>query len=97
MYINILTWLQETEIDLLQIVTYIMQDSIFYAQQTNQNINGKVKILESFPYIGRTVPEINQYTIRELIYKSYRIIYQIYQNKIYIIRVIHSSRNILQV
>ncbi len=95
MCMNILIWLLETEVDLLEISNYIMRDSIFYATKTVKTIEAKVKMLESFPFMGRTVPEINQYMIRELIYKSYRIIYQIFENEIYIIRVIHSSRNIL--
>lgn len=92
---NILIWLQEAQIDLYIIAQYIMQDSVFYARQTAQNIDSKVNDLKLFPYMGRVVPEINQYYIRELIYKSYRILYQVFQDKIYIIGVIHSSRNML--
>lgn len=92
---NILIWLQESEIDIFQISDYIMKDSIFYASKTVNEIHTKVQDLTFFPFMGRMVPEINQYYIRELIYKSYRIIYQIFHNKIYIIRIIHSSRNLL--
>lgn len=55
---NILIWLPETTIDLLEISTYIIRDSIFYAQKTAKTIELKVKTLESFPYMGRMVPEI---------------------------------------
>lgn len=89
-----LEWLQEADLDLYQISAYIAMDSMFYADKTVEQVQLKAQMLKSFPYMGRIVPEINQYSIRELIYKSYRIIYQNY-HKIYIIRIIHSSRNIL--
>lgn len=90
-----LEWLQEPDLDLYQISLYIAMDSMFYAEKTVINIKEKTEMLPFFPFMGRMVPEINQYYIRELIYKSYRVIYQIFQNKIYIIRIIHSSRNLL--
>lgn len=47
-----------------------------------------------FPSMGRYVPEFNSKEIRELIYKSYRILYTFNSKNIYILRVIHHSRNI---
>ena len=47
-----------------------------------------------FPYIGRKIPEYNNENFRELIYKSYRILYKINSN-IYILNVFHCSRDIL--
>lgn len=47
-----------------------------------------------FPYIGRNVPEFKSKLIREIIYKSYRIIYYINSNNIYIIKILHHSQNI---
>lgn len=62
MYMNTLIWLQEPKVDLFQLSDYIMQDSIYYARKTAQNINEKVQVLKSFPYMGRIVPEINHYS-----------------------------------
>ena len=42
----------------------------------------KVKNLENFPQIGRVVPEANRKEIREILFKSYRIIYRIGKEKI---------------
>ena len=44
--------------------------------------------------MGRKVPEYDIYNIRELIYKSYRIIYEVQSNKIIIHRIWHSARNL---
>lgn len=45
--------------------------------------------------VGRVVPEINKEDIRELIYKSYRIVYRIVdESKIDVIAVHYSARNL---
>ena len=49
----------------------------------------KIKL---FPEMGRKVPEADDPKVRELIYKNYRIIYQIKAGYLEIITVIHGSR-----
>ncbi|MBN1803521.1 MAG: type II toxin-antitoxin system RelE/ParE family toxin [Candidatus Lokiarchaeota archaeon] len=41
--------------------------------------------------MGRKVPELNDPNYRELIFGNYRIIYGIFEEKIQILRIIHSS------
>ncbi len=52
----------------------------------------KIESLKILPYIGRKIIGINNENIREIIYKSYRIIYKIDSNTILILRVWHSAR-----
>ena len=52
----------------------------------------KVNSISNFPYMGRKVHIYNSENMRELIYKSYKIIYEINSNTIYIHRIFHSSR-----
>ncbi len=78
--------------DLLQIYIYISSDSLYYANKTTNNILTGLEDLTLFPYMGRKVPEYNINNIRELIYKPYRIIYEIESNEILIRRIWHSSR-----
>ena len=52
--------------------------------------------LENFVYIGRKIPEFNEENKRELIYKSYRIIYEVQLEKIIIHRIWHSARKLLE-
>ena len=78
--------------DLSQIYFYISNDSLYYANKTIDNILSRLEDLTLFHYMGRKVPEYNINNIRELIYKSYRIIYEIESNKILIRRIWHSSR-----
>jgi len=51
-----------------------------------------VEHLKLFPEIGRAVAEADDPRVRELNYKNYRIIYQIKEEYLEIITVIHGSR-----
>lgn len=80
--------------DLKEIYEYISRDSVYYANKTIEEIIEKTKYLSMFPYMGRKIPEFNNVNFRELIYKSYRIFYKVNSN-IYILKIFHHSRNIL--
>ena len=80
--------------DLKQIEEYISKDSIYYANKTIEGIIERTKYLLMFPYMGRKIPEYNNVNLRELIYKSYRIIYRVNSN-IDILKVFHCSRDFL--
>lgn len=87
-------WLKVADYDLIQIYSYIYQDSIYYSIKTINDIVNLVNYLEHSPYIGRKIPEFNEENKRELIYKSYRIMYKIESNKVFIRRIWHSARNL---
>ena len=53
------------------------------------------KNLETFPDLGREVPEAEEREdVRELIFQGYRIIYLRQADLIYIVAVIHGSRDL---
>ena len=85
-------WSKDSIEDLKEVCKFIALDSPYYATLLNDRIFEMVEHLESFPEIGRHVPESNDPTVRELIYKNYRIIYQIKKGYLEIITVIHGSR-----
>jgi len=85
---------QDAKENLVEIEEYISRDSIYYANKTTEEIMNKVTYLSMFPYMGRKVPEYNNTNLRELIYKSYRILYKV-NSKIYILNIFHHSRDIL--
>lgn len=87
-------WSKTSNYDILQIYSYIYQDSVYYAVNTINGIAKTTDNLEIFPYLGRKVPEYNIYNIRELIYKSYRIIYEVQSNRIRVLRIWHSARKL---
>ena len=87
-----LNWHRFAKSDLIQIYNYIYEDSVYYAVKTVNEMVMTTDNLKNFQYMGRKVPEYNLNQFRELIYKSYRIIYEVQSNKIIIHRIWHSAR-----
>lgn len=81
--------------DITQIYKYIVNNSIRYANKTSNNIYSLIYRLEDSPYLGRYVPEVKDKRLREVLYKSYRIVYTISEenNTVYIHFVLHSKRD----
>ena len=78
--------------ELVQIKWYISQDSEFYANKTVNEINKRINNLLIFPEMGKVINEKQE--IRQIIYKSYKILYRFNSNKVYILHIIHHSRDI---
>ncbi|HLF87110.1 MAG TPA: type II toxin-antitoxin system RelE/ParE family toxin [Nitrospiria bacterium] len=85
-------WSKNSIDDLKEICKFIAEDSPYYANIIKDRIFEMVEHLESSPEMGRKVPEADDPMVRELIYKNYRIIYQIKERYLEIITVIHGSR-----
>ncbi len=78
--------------ELIQIKWYIAQDSEFYANRTVNEINKRIDNLLLFPEMGKVINEKRD--IRQIIYKSYKILYKFNSENIYILHIIHHSRDI---
>jgi toxin ParE1/3/4 len=89
---NKITWSNRAINELEAIFEYIARDSKDNASSTAENIKEQVKRLNVFPESGRIVPEIGNPNIREIIYKSYRIVYRIESINIVILTVRHAAR-----
>lgn len=50
--------------------------------------------LGSFPLLGRVVPEYDDVAIRELVVRSYRLIYQVDGDVVSIVAIVHGSRDL---
>lgn len=85
-------WSKDSIHDLKEICRFIAEDSPYYAILFKDRIFEMVEHLELFPEMGRKVPEDDDPKVRELIYKNYRIIYQVKEDYLEIITVIHGSR-----
>ena len=86
------TWSPEAVEDLESIAEYIGRDSSFYAQSVVSKILEASRNIEEFPLIGRVLPEIGDENIRERFIYSYRLVYEIRQQRILIVAVIHGKR-----
>ncbi|MGZ5071434.1 MAG: type II toxin-antitoxin system RelE/ParE family toxin [Methylobacter sp.] len=88
-------WSEPALEDLESIQAYIAKDSRFYARQFIERILDAATKLEAFPEIGRRVPEAEERDdIWELIFQGYRIIYLLQPKDIFIIAIVHGSRNL---
>ncbi len=88
-------WAAPAKIDLKAIHDFIASDSKYYAKKVVQDIIDRTNIIEKYPMIGRKVPEIDDENIREIFAYSYRILYEIKSEKIYVIGIIHGRRDFL--
>ena len=86
-------WSLPARNDLKQIHDYIAKDSRYYARNVIQEIVAKTETLTELPETGRTVPEIRDQNIRELIVYSYRLIYEISEFGVEILAIIHGRRD----
>jgi toxin ParE1/3/4 len=78
--------------DVDEIAAYIARDSPTYAAAVVEKILDITRNLQKFPLLGRIVPESNEESIRERFVYSYRLIYQVQQETITIIAVVHGKR-----
>ena len=85
-------WSNDALLDLDTISEYISQDSPKSAKKLIQEIFKKVENLSTFPFMGRTIPDQSNENIHEILHKNYRIIYEIKDDLVEILIVIHGSR-----
>ena len=88
-------WVDPAKTDLKAIHDFIASDSKYYAKKVIQDIIDRTNIIETYPMIGRKVPEIDDEKVREIFAYSYRILYEIKSEKIYIIGIIHGRRDFI--
>jgi len=88
-------WTDKAVNNLESIFDYIAHDSKAYAAQFVKSLIVSTKKLEAMPQCGRSVPELHDHKLREVIYRDYRIVYRIDSVKDYveILAVVHGSRD----
>ena len=80
--------------DLQDIVRYISLDDPSRALEFGRFLIHHIKSLGKFPERGRVVPELDDDTLREIIVRSYRVIYRVNHDKrsLEVIRFWHAGR-----
>jgi len=89
----VVTWSHQAKVDLHHIFEFIADDSKHYARKVTQDIAEKTNILNELPRIGKIVPEVGDDKVRELPLYSYRILYEIMNQNIVILALVHKRRN----
>jgi toxin ParE1/3/4 len=87
-----IVWSPRSISDLEAIRDFIAQDSPGYADLTVGRIVSAVDRLADFPLLGRTVPELRQATIREVIVGAYRVVYRARSGTVEVATVFRASR-----
>ena len=87
-------WTEPAELDLGDIYAYIARDVPIYAEQFVDRIVETVDLLGEQPLMGREVPEAERDDVRELIFQNYRIMYLVRTDRLYVVAVIHGSRDL---
>ena len=87
-------WSEQAREDLREIVTFIALDNPATAESFGYLLMTKVDALAQFPRLGRVVPEEDDEDIREIIFRSYRIVYQVIEKQqvVAIARIWHGAR-----
>ncbi len=85
-------WTHEALLRLFEIEDFISQDSRDRARKFVDQIIEHAESLSDNPLSGRTVPEISNPDIRELIFRKYRIVYRVTGNRLDILTVFEGHR-----
>ncbi|HYV09477.1 MAG TPA: type II toxin-antitoxin system RelE/ParE family toxin [Pyrinomonadaceae bacterium] len=91
-----LIWSPAARDDLHDIVTFIARDNPNRAMSFGYGLISETDRLQDFPESGRVVPEYRNDSIREIVFRPYRIVYRVNHTKqlCEIARLWHSARGI---
>jgi len=87
-------WSRRARADIRDLNAYIAKDSPYYARRFVAKILSAIENLIDHPLIGRHVPEAEREDVRELIFHNYRIIYLARPDHLFIVTVLHASRDL---
>jgi len=86
-------WSSRAQRDLEALYEHIAADSPTNAGRMADRIVARLGQIENFPESGRIVPEVGL-PYRELIEPPYRIIYRVGRTVIFLVTIVHSSREL---
>ena len=84
-------WKDEAKEDLRDILHYLSRSSSVYVDNWSNDLTNKLELLESFPKMGRKVPEKELSYLREILIGNYRLLYIYLHDMITIIAGRHQS------
>jgi len=87
-----LVWSGPALRDLRAIRHHVSRSRPDAARRLGVAIRERVERLRTFPHSGRVVPEIGLDHIREIIVRPYRVVFEVREHRVLILRVLHSRR-----
>ena len=80
--------------DLEEIENHIAEDSIAHAVHFVDRLIESTEKLADSPRIGRVVPEFQRQDLREILFRNYRVVCQLNEERAIILRVVHGAREL---
>lgn len=87
-------WTEAATEDLAEAADFIGRDSRFYAMALVREARAAAKSLKTLAERGRLVPEASSPDTRELFVKSYRLIYKLGPQTIWVVAFVHGARDL---
>jgi len=87
-------WSQTAADDLRQIVEFIAQDDAGAAARLADRMLSRIERTAELPFSNRAVPEKADESVREIILRPYRVVYQVDDRRdaIHVLRIWHAAR-----
>lgn len=87
-------WSDAAIADLHDICSYVARHDLQAAQRMGRGILDHVRILATFPFIGPAYPRGSHGSLREIVFRSYRIFYDVAEvsHSVEILHVWHGAR-----
>lgn len=79
--------------DVNSIAEFISRDSVDQAALFVVRLLEATDRLQGYPRSGRVIPEIGNQSCREIIYGSYRIMYRLENDDVWITGIVHGARD----
>ena len=89
-----IVWTESAWRDLERTADYIAESSPGYASAFVERIRERARSLADLTLRARVVPELADPTVRELLIGNYRLIFEIADNTVYILGLIHGARDL---
>ena len=87
-----LRWSRRAKQDLLQIGRYIAKDNRKAARRWVERLRQKARRAAEHPNIGRVVPEHSRPELREVLLRTYRIVYIVTNDSVVVLTVFEGHR-----
>jgi toxin ParE1/3/4 len=87
-------WTETAWRDLERIGDHIAEDSPGYAAAFLRRVRDRARSLDELAERGRVVPELDELGVRELVVGNYRLIYEIAEDAVYVLGLIHGARDL---
>ena len=87
-------WTELAWEDLEAAAEYIARDSDAYAAVFVEEMRAAASSLSEMAERGQIVPETNDASIRELLVRPYRLVYQLSERQVTILAIIHGARRV---